>query len=976
MKLTEELYPGAFNTWSSSSSSGISSTNSAAAAYLRTHMHNISWYQCLRSDECWHKLRKNLESRQVLDFIAWINEKFKSTIHSLRSFDDLHDGLLLIYLLEFLYKCQLKKELHCRFKLHKIRNFETCLSFMRTSRNCPCIGIQSYDLVDCANLKIMLGFLFLIKHDYEYKFMSEVNLRIDNSLFVEKDESKTTGDKLKFEDSGLNLGLENENGAFCNDSYEADEVFYGSSSSSSSVLSLPNLEIKRDDDSSPDLGVSEITKNGCFSDFDESKDVTFDYSTNADSSASDDAICDSGPETEEKTSSAFEETISCAQHLVHEEFQISTQFVAKFVEKIQSVIVDENEYLEETVAEKKQTNACFNEYNGCVGVDDLVESFVIFEQTSETQEDATESYMQDELKNSIDGHFIDDDDTETEATENDVAVNDTDSDSDADVADDEDCSDKSDNLLNEQQLGVAENEVVSENACKLKMPLSLATHVISISALEHDICSEKPVQIDAPTVIEFQSQTGDLKSQVSQVEAIIDESEKMETSQLIEIEVIIPNEEHIEKFPSDIEHSLSLYETLAPQEYEVSAIESIVETIMEQSEIYVDSNEKKVMSDEIDKNINYAEVELNVAKRLENLDDQNNGHTIDTIDSKEAINKDLSAVSSDIDKKINKSDKSKNECKNTNFKSDEFGLIETSTKHAKKRNSETSDSETKLIKHKRLPNINNVENISNQLELKTPNKSEMSSDKIANNADNLKVISQCDQVSSLQENHSDVNNKIMETVKKVETSNEIKVEPPSLSFVANSEANGNQFKKSQTSKNSLKNNAYITEKLHDNKNAGKFEETKPVEILAESSPQNKNSNLKKENQIAEKKNTLHLNGNINSYSSVVKAELSGADATPKENHIKENGSIKKEEPNKFENKEKIITSPNLTSKNNKLISSNHINHVAQKSIESKSESNQKNTSDTNETKIGKTDKSKLLNTIRFYLKLQLIRSLF
>lgn len=55
-----------------------------------------------------------------------------------------------------------------------MRNYESCLGFMRKNRGCECVGIQSYDLVDCVNVKIMLGFLFLVKHDYECKYLNEI----------------------------------------------------------------------------------------------------------------------------------------------------------------------------------------------------------------------------------------------------------------------------------------------------------------------------------------------------------------------------------------------------------------------------------------------------------------------------------------------------------------------------------------------------------------------------------------------------------------------------------------------------------------------------------------------------------------------------------------------------------------------------------------------------------------------------------
>lgn len=52
---------------------------------------------------------------------------------------------------------------------------------MRVSRHCECVGIQAYDLADCVNVKIMLGFLFLIKHDYEHKYLNEI-AAVDNHV--------------------------------------------------------------------------------------------------------------------------------------------------------------------------------------------------------------------------------------------------------------------------------------------------------------------------------------------------------------------------------------------------------------------------------------------------------------------------------------------------------------------------------------------------------------------------------------------------------------------------------------------------------------------------------------------------------------------------------------------------------------------------------------------------------------------------
>lgn len=135
----------------------------------------LGWYQSLRNEENWLKLRKSQDDFQTSMFINWINEKLEKTIYdSFRInnlYIDLHDGLRILYLLEILYNVILIKE-KFRFKLHRIKNFQTCIDYMETERKVKCVGINSIDLAD-GNRKILLGLLFLIKHDYEYVYMRD-----------------------------------------------------------------------------------------------------------------------------------------------------------------------------------------------------------------------------------------------------------------------------------------------------------------------------------------------------------------------------------------------------------------------------------------------------------------------------------------------------------------------------------------------------------------------------------------------------------------------------------------------------------------------------------------------------------------------------------------------------------------------------------------------------------------------------------
>lgn len=68
-----------------------------------------------------------------LGSIEWVNQKLARSWpgyakrvdaqYPVRSLKDMHDGVLMICLLETLYDCELKKELKCRMRLHKVNYF-------------------------------------------------------------------------------------------------------------------------------------------------------------------------------------------------------------------------------------------------------------------------------------------------------------------------------------------------------------------------------------------------------------------------------------------------------------------------------------------------------------------------------------------------------------------------------------------------------------------------------------------------------------------------------------------------------------------------------------------------------------------------------------------------------------------------------------------------------------------------------------
>ena len=164
----------------------------------------ISFYQILRVEEKRISLCNDLDLGQSKEFTNWINNRFISKASSLSStspsestsssapkinkafylslcvkdlYSDLQDGVRLVFLIEVLYEVRLKKELKVTNKLHRVKNFESCINYLKANRDIQCVGINAYELAD-NNLKMLLGFLFLIKRDYEKPTLQRQSLKM------------------------------------------------------------------------------------------------------------------------------------------------------------------------------------------------------------------------------------------------------------------------------------------------------------------------------------------------------------------------------------------------------------------------------------------------------------------------------------------------------------------------------------------------------------------------------------------------------------------------------------------------------------------------------------------------------------------------------------------------------------------------------------------------------------------------------
>ena len=123
---------------------------------------------------------------------------------------DLVDGLRLICLVEIIYETRLVKEFGDRrlgmLKLHRVKNHETCLGFLRTRARLQCVGIHPYGLAE-GNTKMIIALVFQIKNDFESRMLVKKSKRN-----VSMDQNEYTSSKLStsFIWSALNGGAGDE----------------------------------------------------------------------------------------------------------------------------------------------------------------------------------------------------------------------------------------------------------------------------------------------------------------------------------------------------------------------------------------------------------------------------------------------------------------------------------------------------------------------------------------------------------------------------------------------------------------------------------------------------------------------------------------------------------------------------------------------------------------------------------------------
>ncbi|CAF0710227.1 unnamed protein product [Brachionus calyciflorus] len=145
------------------------------------YAHLISWYQSVRTDEKFLKSKNNQNFEETKEYVLWINRHLNENCSNIR-IDNLFvyfdDSRKILYFLEILYKLGndylIKEKLNTR--LHKIKNYQTCINFMEIDRKVKCVGISPIELAN-GNHKILLGLLFLIRHDYEYNFITKTTVK-------------------------------------------------------------------------------------------------------------------------------------------------------------------------------------------------------------------------------------------------------------------------------------------------------------------------------------------------------------------------------------------------------------------------------------------------------------------------------------------------------------------------------------------------------------------------------------------------------------------------------------------------------------------------------------------------------------------------------------------------------------------------------------------------------------------------------
>ena len=169
-----------------------------------------SYYESVRREENWKRLKQIKDDEEAESYVNWLNSQFSTRLlkrksngeegrllnwlHVSNLSKDLCDGLRVIYLLDLIYGVCLTKEFGDRnlgcMQLHKIKNHETCLKYLRRAREIKCVGINAPDLAG-GNLKMLIGLLFLIKLDANQPSVG-LNEHKSLAIFDYYDEKKIT----------------------------------------------------------------------------------------------------------------------------------------------------------------------------------------------------------------------------------------------------------------------------------------------------------------------------------------------------------------------------------------------------------------------------------------------------------------------------------------------------------------------------------------------------------------------------------------------------------------------------------------------------------------------------------------------------------------------------------------------------------------------------------------------------------------
>ena len=208
------------------SSPSTSSTSSSENPLIPGRGYLTCYYESVRQDENWRRIRRKKDDEQIEIYIRWLNVQFSKVLfndtglvlannEAERLFArlkvsnlvaDLSDGLRVIYLLDIIYGETLIKEfgdkkLGC-LKLHKIKNHDTCIKYLKSVRKIKCIGINAMDLAD-GNQKMFIGLLFLIKHDQEVNLLNPNNFQIEHKLISSRNNCDVLKKSIEDDDDDL-----------------------------------------------------------------------------------------------------------------------------------------------------------------------------------------------------------------------------------------------------------------------------------------------------------------------------------------------------------------------------------------------------------------------------------------------------------------------------------------------------------------------------------------------------------------------------------------------------------------------------------------------------------------------------------------------------------------------------------------------------------------------------------------------------